>query len=197
MHQDEFGLTWWAVMLTERSCFLVPNSCWRLSRLVWPLQTRGEPVPEDEDRGWPGPSAFCPGETSLSRMSYNIVKTFKNRNRKCELPFYRSLRRHQLRIFLLSVWCFIIPLETKIPTPRPPRWPSLRLGRSLTLHADWEHVSLECLCSFLVRKAMNAEVSLSEHRVSRFPSSAPSRGTLCKHLLGLMYGNGKKFHRSV
>ncbi|KAM5231275.1 thioredoxin domain-containing protein 6 isoform 4-T4 [Hipposideros larvatus] len=35
------------------------NCCRCLSRLVWPLQTRGQPLPEDEDRGGPGPSAFC------------------------------------------------------------------------------------------------------------------------------------------
>ena len=26
---------------------------------MWPLQARGEPLPEDEGGGWPGASAFC------------------------------------------------------------------------------------------------------------------------------------------
>lgn len=49
---------------------------------------------------------------------------------------------------------------------------ALGCGSLWMLHAGLEHASLQCVCS-LAHNAVNAEVSLSEHRVSRFPSSPP------------------------
>ena len=75
MGRYQFCLTRWALVPAERSCFLVPRSRRRLPRLVRPLHARGEPLPEDEDRGRPGPPAFC---ISKVLSQHNVTQLVKN-----------------------------------------------------------------------------------------------------------------------
>lgn len=77
MCRYQFCLTCGVLVPAERSCFLVPRSCRRLPRLVRPLQACGEPLPEDEDRGRPGPSAFC---ISKVLSQHNVTQLVKNLN---------------------------------------------------------------------------------------------------------------------
>jgi hypothetical protein len=103
--------------------FLASHSCGRLSRLVRPLQTRGEPLPEDEDWGWPGPSAFCISKVLSQQKIITRRKKIKNLQtvwiRRHELLF-QITKRHQLGTFVDIVMVTMVPLCVKLPTPPPP-----------------------------------------------------------------------------
>ena len=102
-----------------RSGFLVPRSCWRLPRLVWPLQARGEPLPEDEGGGWPGPSAFCNSKIlSQQNVEQRLQKNLNTEKQEQEAwgAFCRSWREYSLWSFC---WCQFLGGGGFLPSPPP------------------------------------------------------------------------------
>lgn len=124
--------------LTEPpASFPVPRSGRCLPGLVRPLQARGEPLPEDEDRGWPGPSALRIGKILSRRRSHGIGRKGKHLDTgtECVSSLFRVLKRHPLWVFYQS--CCLSPSLT-VPLAAGTEYLSLQQACSLLAHRHCE-----------------------------------------------------------
>lgn len=123
--------------LTEPpASFPVPRSGRCLPGLVRPLQARGEPLPEDEDRGWPGPSALRIGKILSRRRSHGIGRKGKHLDTgtECELPS-QSTEEASTVGFYQS--CCLSPSLT-VPLAAGTEYLSLQQACSLLAHRHCE-----------------------------------------------------------